>query len=67
MIISPGHADADFYQDGPRYTELTVMYHYLALFALKLHYYALFAVIWNQIRIFVPDAYFDQDGPRYTY
>ena len=26
---------ADFDQDGPRYTELTVMYDYWALFALK--------------------------------
>ena len=58
--------DADFNEDGPRYTELTVMYHYCALFALKCHYYAYFAVIWIQIRIFYPDGYFDQDEPRYT-
>ena len=31
-ILDP---DADFDQDGPRYTELTVMYDYWALFALK--------------------------------
>ena len=42
------------------------MYHYWALFAPKCHYQAYFAVIWIQIRIFVPDADFDQDGPRYT-
>ena len=40
-----------FDQDGPRYTELTVMYHYWALFALKCHYLAYFAVIWIQILI----------------
>ena len=56
--------DADFDQDGPRYTELPVMYHYLlwALFALKCHYLGYFDVI--QIRICEPDADFDQDGPR---
>ena len=39
------YPDADFDQDGPRYTELTVMYHYWVLFALKCHYLAHFAVI----------------------
>ena len=58
--------DADFYQDGPRYTELTVMYHYQALFALKCHKQAYFAVIWIQIWICELDADFDQDVPRYT-
>ena len=56
--------DADFDQDGPKYTELTVMYHYWALFGLKCHYQAYFAVI--RIQSFDPDADFDQDGPRYT-
>jgi len=32
------YPDADFDQDGPRHTELTVMYHYWALFVLKCHY-----------------------------
>ena len=54
--------DADFDQDGPRYTELTIMYHYWPLFAVKWHYLGYFDVI----RICVPDADFDQDGPRYT-
>ena len=58
--------DAYFDQDGPKHTELTVMYHYWGLIWPKCHYQAYFAVIWIQIRIFVPDADFDQDGPRYT-
>ena len=58
--------DADFEQDGPRYTKLTVMYHYWPLFAVKWHYLGYFAVIWIHMWIFYPDADFDQDGPRYT-
>ena len=58
--------DADFDEDRPRYTELTVMYNYWALFALTCHYSAYFAVIWILIRICEPDADFYQDGPRYT-
>ena len=57
--------DADFDQDGPRYTKLTVMYHYWALFGLKYHYLGYFAVIRIQMRIFDPDADFEQDGPIY--
>ena len=57
--------DADFDQDGPIYTELTVMYHYWALFGLKCHYLVYLAVIRIQMWIFDPDADFDQDGPRY--
>ena len=55
---------ADFDQDGSRYTELTVMYNYWPLFAVKWHYWGYFDVIW--IQIFYRDADFDQDGPRYT-
>ena len=58
--------DTDFDQDGPRYTKLSVMYHYWALFAVKWHYLGYFAVIRIQIWIFDPDEDFDQDGPRYT-
>ena len=58
--------DAVFDQDGPRYTELTVMYYYWALFALKWHYLGYFDVIRIQIWICEPDADFDQDGPIYT-
>ena len=54
--------DANCDQDGPRYTELTVMYHYWALFALKYN----FAVIRIHIWIIDPDADFEQDGSRYT-
>ena len=57
--------DADFYQDGPRYTELTVMYYFLALFALNWHYLGYFDVIRIQIWICEPVADFDQVGPRY--
>jgi len=60
------YPDADFDQDGPRYTELTVMYNYWPLFAVKCHYLGYFDVTWIQIWIFDPDANFDQDGPRYT-
>ena len=59
------YPDADFDQDGPRYTELTIMYNYWPLFAVKWHYLGYFDVIWIQIRIFDPDADFDQDGSRY--
>ena len=55
--------------DGPRYTELTVMYQYWALFVIKWHYLGYFDVIRIQIWICEPDADFadfDQDGPRYT-
>ena len=45
-------SDADFDQDGLRYTELTVMYHYWPLFAVKWHYLGYFAVIRIQIWIF---------------
>ena len=46
-------------------TELTVMYHYWPLFAVKWHYLGYFDVIWIQIWIIDPDADFDPDGPRY--
>ena len=46
--------DADFDQDGTRYTELTVMYQDWSLFAVKWHYLGYFAVIWMQICIFDP-------------
>ena len=58
--------DADFDQDGPRYTKLTVMYYYWALFALKYHYLGYFAVIRIQIWIFYSHADFDLDGAKYT-
>ena len=58
------YPDADFDLDGPRYTELTVMYNYRPLFAVKWHYLGYFDVI--QIWIFDQDADFDEDGPRYT-
>ena len=51
--------DADFDQDGPRYTLLTIIYYYWALFALKWQYLGYFDVI--RIRICEPDADFDQD------
>ena len=51
--------DADFDQDGPRYTKLTVMNYYWGLFALKWHYLGYFDVIRIQIRISEPDADFD--------
>ena len=60
------YPDADFDQDGPRHTELTVMYHYWALFVLKCHYLSYFDVIQIQIWICEPDADLDQDEPRYT-
>ena len=53
--------DADFDQDGSRYTELTVMYHYWPLFAVKWHYLGYFAVIRIQIWIFDARADFDLD------
>ena len=62
--------DANFDQDGPRYTQRTVMYCNVPLFglifALKCHCLAYFAVIRIQMQIFDPDADFDQDGSRYT-
>ena len=58
--------DADFDQDGPRYTKLIVMYNSWPLFAVKWHYLGYFDVIRVQIWICEPDADFDQDGPRYT-
>ena len=50
--------DADFDQSEwiHIYTELTVMYHYWALFALKWHYLGYFDVIRIQIWICEPDA-----------
>ena len=59
--------DADFDQDGPRYTELTVMYHYWPLFAVKWHYLGYFAVIRIQIWIFYAHANFDLDEAKYAY
>ena len=49
------YPDADFDQDGPIYTELTVMYHNWSLFAVKWHYLGYFVVIWIQIWISDPD------------
>ena len=34
--------DADFDRDGPRYTELTLMYNYWPLFAVKIALFGLF-------------------------
>ena len=56
--------DADFDQDGARYTELTVMYHYWPLFAVKWHYVGYFAVIRIQIWIFDAHADFDLDRAK---
>ena len=58
--------NADFDQDGPRYTTLTVMYHYWPLFAVKWHYLGYFDVIRIQIWIFDAHADFDLDGVKYT-
>ena len=58
--------DAEFDQDGSRYTKLTVMYHYWPLFAVKLHYLSYFAVIRIQIWIFDAHAHFDLDKAKYT-
>ena len=58
--------DADFDQDGPRYTELTVRYHYWPLFAVKWHYLGYFAVIRIHIKIVNPHADFDLDGAYYA-
>ena len=46
--------------------ELTAMYHYWPLFAVKWHYLGYFAVIRIQIFFFYPDADFYHNGPRYT-
>ena len=64
ILICEPDADFDLYR--PRYTKLTVMYHYWHLFAVKWHYLGYFAVIRIQIWIFDPDAEFDQDGSIYT-
>ena len=58
--------DADFDQDRPRYTELTVMYHYWPLLAVKWYYLGYFGVIRIQIWIFDSHAVFDLDGAKYT-